>query len=89
MKKKIRLISAFILTGNRVDRSGVNVRTSWPDEGYRSLTGNSFACPHIAGIIALSLDAYPNLTPFQVKSALYAIAKENLEKKAEDDNKIL
>lgn len=59
---------------------GVNVRTSWLGGGYRNLTGNSFACPHIAGIIALLLEAYPNLTPFQVKSALYAIAKENQEK---------
>lgn len=54
--------------------SGVNVRTTWLNDGYRKLTGNSFACPHIAGIIALLLERYPNLTPFQVKSALYSIA---------------
>jgi subtilisin family serine protease len=56
---------------------GVNVRTAWLGGGYKSLTGNSFACPHIVGIIALLLETYPNLTPFQVKSALYAIAEEN------------
>lgn len=56
---------------------GVNVRTAWLAGGYKNLTGNSFACPHIVGIIALLLEMYPNLTPFQVKSALYAIAKEN------------
>nr|MBA3633122.1 S8 family serine peptidase [Acidobacteriota bacterium] len=56
---------------------GVNIRTAWLGEGYRNLTGNSFACPHIVGIIALLLEANPELTPFQVKSALYAIAKEN------------
>ena len=56
---------------------GVNVRTTWPGGGYRDLTGNSFACPHIVGIIALLLEAFPNMTPFQVKSALYAIAREN------------
>lgn len=60
---------------------GVNVKAPWPGGGYRSLTGNSFACPHIAGIIALLLEKDPNLTPFHVKSALYAIASENrLEK---------
>jgi subtilisin family serine protease len=59
---------------------GVNVRTAWLGGGYKSLTGNSFACPHIVGIIALILETYPNLTPFQVKSALYAIAEENQEK---------
>ncbi|MBX3289854.1 MAG: S8 family serine peptidase [Acidobacteria bacterium] len=63
---------------------GVNVRTPWPAGGYRNLTGNSFACPHIAGIIALLLEAYPDLTPFQVKSALYAIARENIDKKKEE-----
>ncbi len=56
---------------------GVNVRTTWLGGGYRSLTGNSFACPHIVGIIALLLENYPNSTPFQVKSALYAIAQRN------------
>ena len=56
---------------------GVNVRTSWLNNSYKRLTGNSFACPHIVGIIALLLETYPNLTPFQVKSALYAIAEEN------------
>jgi subtilisin family serine protease len=56
---------------------GVNVRSPWPGGGYRNLTGNSFACPHITGIIALLLESHPNMTPFQVKSALYAIAREN------------
>jgi subtilisin len=65
---------------------GVNVRTPWLGKGYRNLTGNSFACPHIAGIIALLLEAYPDLTPFQVKSALYAIAKENQENPARQTN---
>ena len=57
---------------------GVNVRTAWPGGGHRNLTGNSFACPHVAGMIALLLEKHPELTPFQVKSALYAIAQENL-----------
>src|SRR5687767_14226244 len=56
---------------------GVNVRAPWPGGGHRSLTGNSFACPHITGIVALLLEKDPNLTPFHVKSALYAIASSN------------
>jgi len=59
---------------------GVNIRTAWLDGGYRNLTGNSFACPHIVGVIALLLEKHPGLTPFQVKSALYSIAKYNQEK---------
>lgn len=62
---------------------GVNVKTAWPGGGHRNLTGNSFACPHIAGVIALLLEAHPELTPFQVKSALYSIAKENQERAGE------
>jgi subtilisin len=65
---------------------GVNVRTAWLNGSHKSLTGNSFACPHIVGIIALLLEANPNLTPFQVKSALYAIAKENQVQKLITDN---
>ena len=56
---------------------GVQVRTTWPGGGYRQLTGNSFACPHIVGIIALIMEAYPDLTPFQVKTILYTIARRN------------
>jgi subtilisin family serine protease len=59
---------------------GVNIRTAWPGGGYRNLTGNSFACPHIVGVIAKLLEVHPGLTPFQIKSALYSIAKANLIK---------
>jgi subtilisin len=62
---------------------GVNVRTAWVGGGFRSLTGNSFACPHIVGIVALLLETYPSLTPFQVKSLLYEIAQRN--QRADDD----
>lgn len=56
---------------------GVNIRTTWPGGGYRQMTGNSFACPHIVGIIALIMEAYPTLTPFQIKTILYAVAQRN------------
>lgn len=56
---------------------GVNVRTTWTGGGYRQMTGNSFACPHIVGIIALIMEAYPTLTPFQIKTILYTIAQRN------------
>ncbi|HEX7998282.1 MAG TPA: S8 family serine peptidase [Pyrinomonadaceae bacterium] len=56
---------------------GVQVKTTWPGGGYRQITGNSFACPAIVGIIALIMEAYPDLTPFQAKTILYAIARQN------------
>jgi len=61
---------------------GVEVKTTWPGGGYRQLTGNSFACPYVVGIIALIVEAYPNLTPFQIKTILYTIAQRNREKAA-------
>src|ERR1700704_2216077 len=61
---------------------GGEVTNTWPGGGYRQLTGNSFACPYIVGIIALIVEAYPNLTPFQVKSILFTIAQRNREKAA-------
>jgi subtilisin len=61
---------------------GVEVKTTWPGGGYRQLTGNSFACPYVVGIVALIVEAYPNITPFQVKSILYTIAQRNREKAA-------
>lgn len=65
--------------GNAIELTapGVNVQTTWLNDGYRTLTGNSFACPHIVGIISLLLEQFPDLTPFQVKSALYSIALRN------------
>ncbi len=64
---------------------GVEIRTTWPGGGYRQLTGNSFACPYIVGIIALIKEAYPDVTPFQVKSILYTIAQRNREKAMKDN----
>ena len=57
---------------------GVNIRTAWPGGGQRNLTGNSFACPHISAIVAMLLENHPDMTPFQVKTALYSIARENV-----------
>lgn len=65
---------------------GVNVQTAWPGGGHKTLTGNSFACPHIVGVIALLLETHPGLTPFQVKSALYSIAKENQQADPDDES---
>ena len=42
--------------------------------GYTSRTGTSMAAPHIAGIVALVLQARPDLTPAQVEALLESTA---------------
>jgi subtilisin family serine protease len=53
---------------------GVDVEVAWLGGGSARSTGNSFATPHISGICALLLGKHPELTPFQLKSALYLTA---------------
>jgi subtilisin len=53
---------------------GVDVKLPWLNHQWENCTGNSFAAPHLTGIIALLLSKYPYLTPFMVKSILYSIA---------------
>ena len=53
---------------------GIDVRVAWLGHQYMVSTGNSFATPHLAGIVALIRCKHPKLTPFQVKTVLYACA---------------
>ena len=53
---------------------GIDVRVAWKDHQYLIGTGNSFATPHITGIVALIRAKHPELTPFQVKTVLWACA---------------
>lgn len=53
---------------------GVDVPIAWKDGGHTVATGNSFAAPHIAGIVALILSKHPGLTPFEIKGILASIA---------------
>jgi len=53
---------------------GIDVDVAWLDGGYVTSTGNSFAAPHIAGIVALIRGKHAELTPFQIKTVLWACA---------------
>jgi subtilisin len=47
----------------------------WLDRKTIVATGNSFAAPHISGILTLILAKHPELTPFQAKTVLMALAR--------------
>ena len=53
---------------------GVDVPVAWNNGGETKATGNSFAAPHVAGLVALILSKHPELTPFEVKAVLAAVA---------------
>jgi subtilisin family serine protease len=53
---------------------GIDVDVAWQEGGSIVATGNSFATPHIAGLVALILSKHGALTPFQVKAVLQAVS---------------
>ena len=55
---------------------GIDIEVPWTGADSSIVaTGNSFACPHVAGMTALIRSKHPGLTPFQVKSVLQACSQ--------------
>jgi subtilisin family serine protease len=57
---------------------GIDVDVAWADHGSITATGNSFAAPHVSGMVALMRSKHPWLTPFQVKAVLQAASVNSL-----------
>ena len=53
---------------------GIDLEVAWLGSKTIRATGNSFAAPHITGVIARILAKHPRLTPFQMKTVLMALA---------------
>lgn len=53
---------------------GIDVEVPWAGGGRMTVTGNSFAAPHISGLVARIVGKHPGLTPFQIKTVLHALA---------------
>ena len=53
---------------------GLELEVAWLNGGHIVTTGNSFAAPHVTGLVARVLSKHPHLTPYQVKAVLRAVA---------------
>jgi subtilisin len=58
---------------------GIDIDVAWRGGARVTGTGNSYAAPHIAGIVALIRSKHPELRPFQTKTVLWATAANVLE----------
>jgi subtilisin family serine protease len=57
---------------------GIDLKLAWSGGSYITATGNSFAAPHMTGIVARLLSKHRPLKPFEVKTVLRAIARNNV-----------
>jgi subtilisin len=53
---------------------GIDIEVPWLSGGTIVATGNSFAAPHVTGLVARLLSKHPQLTPYEVKTVLRAVA---------------
>jgi subtilisin len=58
--------------------AGVNIRCAWLGGAYRSVSGNSFATPYVAGLCARILERHPSFRTAQLRTVLAAVA-DNLQ----------
>lgn len=54
---------------------GVDVPVAWAGGEVKTMTGSSFAAPHVTAIVARLLSEAPRLTPLQVKALLQTLAR--------------
>jgi cell wall-associated protease len=83
-KKNGGLTASFSNYGKKevdVFAPGVNINSTIPGgDTYGNASGTSMACPVVAGIAALLLSYYPNLTAIQLKEAIEKSAVISKEK---------
>jgi subtilisin len=65
---------------------GIDVRVPWLSGATITSTGNSFAAPHLTGLVARILSKHPHLTPYEVKAVLRAVADNAVAQGAGDDD---
>jgi subtilisin family serine protease len=55
---------------------GVDVRTTGPYSTYSSVSGTSVAAPHVSGLLALLIGAYPGVSGVQAEAAIVQTARD-------------
>jgi subtilisin family serine protease len=65
---------------------GIDIRVPWLSGSTIVSTGNSFAAPHVTGLVARLLSKHPHLKPYEVKTVLRAVASNAVDPGGTDDN---
>jgi subtilisin len=65
---------------------GIDIEVPWLSGSTIVSTGNSFAAPHVTGLVARLLSKHPHLTPYEVKTVLRAVADNTVTQGTGDDN---
>jgi len=67
---------------------GIDVEVPWLSGASIVATGNSFAAPHVTGLVARMLSKHPRLTPYEVKTVLRAVASNAVPSNPVEDNAV-
>jgi len=70
--------ASFTNFGNWVELAapGVDIYSTYPDDGYAYMGGTSMACPHVTGVAALIWSYFPNMTRDEVRFQLQRTADD-------------
>ncbi|SMC98838.1 Uncharacterized conserved protein, contains a C-terminal beta-barrel porin domain [Rhizobium sp. RU36D] len=52
------------------------IYSAYPVGSYKALQGTSMAAPHVAGAVAVLIEAFPNYTPAQITNILFETAED-------------
>jgi subtilisin len=65
-------------TGNQVTISapGVSINSIYLSNGYRTMSGTSMACPHVAGAVAMLKFKFPTWSPTSIRNRLRSSASD-------------
>ncbi len=70
--------SSFSNFGSCLDifAPGAHIKSAWLANGVNTISGTSMAAPHVAGVIALLLQANPGIGPVEVRNMLVYLASK-------------